>query len=467
MKNQQEVIGKKNPWLCHLVKHQRKYLILVFLILISIPLLGNIVNNDPVIKGTESYYHLSQTNEITLKNFQYYPLKIINNYLPGQTLIIVPIMMGIISILLFIAITKKTNFTDRSTFFYLLLTIISPAFIWTFTTVSGYGIQLFLTLIGFYLLSRENKYIQIFSIIPFITATLVDFFSSIVLVSLLFVYYLNCKEQKKITKVMLLIVIFLVTINSIVLSLPFFLGPFYQTNLLQDLISDLGGISGISLFTLLIALIGVTITWKKKGFYFAYILLPIAITIYVLSPNTVIYMSLLVSFFATVGLKKLFERKWQLVSLKKFTFFLLVLGLLFSTLTYVDRVQNYLPNEEIVETLAWIDDNLPIREKVYSSPDMGYYIHQFAKKEALFYPNELTQEEKQKFENISQTYYVTELFPILEKNDVSIIYITKDMKRQFSSDIGLLFLLKNERFKLVHSHEDTEVWVFVQNKESD
>ena len=35
------------------------------------------------------------------------------------------------------------------------------------------------------------------------------------------------------------------------------------------------------------------------------------------------------------------------------------------------------------------------------------------------------------------------------------------MKEQLSEEIGLLFLLKNERFKIVHSHEDTEVWVFV------
>ena len=35
------------------------------------------------------------------------------------------------------------------------------------------------------------------------------------------------------------------------------------------------------------------------------------------------------------------------------------------------------------------------------------------------------------------------------------------MREQSSEVIGLLFLLKNERFKIVHSHEDTEVWVFV------
>ena len=460
-KDKQEIIGKKNKVLCHLVKHQKKYLILLLLIIWSIPLLTNLANNEPIIKGAESYYHLSQAKDITINNFYYWPLNFLSTNFPDQSLILIPLILAISSIILFVAITKKTNFTEKSTFFYLSLTVISPAFIWTFTTISAYSVQIFLTLLGLYFLSRDKQSIKILSLVPFILATFFDTFSSLVLISLLLVYWFYKRKDAVIVKTILGATIILTTINSLLLRLPFMLGPFHRQEFVSELITDLGGLSGISLFTILIGLIGFTITWKKKGFYFAYLLLPVVLIPYFLNTNTIIYLSLLTTFFATVGLTKLFERNWRIVSLKKITFFILILGLLFSTLTYVERIAEYQPTEEIIETLSWVNQNLPNQEKVFSTPKNGYFIKYFTNKEPLYYIHQATLEKEDLLQNISQSFYVTELFPLLEENNISIIYATKDMKEQLSEEIGLLFLLKNERFKIVHSHEDTEVWVFV------
>ena len=62
----QEVISTKNVYLNHLVKHQRKYLILLLLIVLGIPLFSNYLQNEPLIMGGESYYHLSQTKTISI-----------------------------------------------------------------------------------------------------------------------------------------------------------------------------------------------------------------------------------------------------------------------------------------------------------------------------------------------------------------------------------------------------------------
>jgi hypothetical protein len=463
-KDKQEIIGKKNKVLCHLVKHQKKYLILLLLIIWSIPLLTNLANSEPVIKGAESYYHLSQAKEITINNFYYWPLNFLSTTFPDQSLIFIPLILAISSILLLIAITKKTNFTERSTFFYLSLTILSPAFIWTFTTLSAYSVQIFLTLLGFYLLSRDKQISKIFSIIPFILATFFDTFSSLILISLLLVYWFYEKKATTIVKTILGTTIVLTIINSLLLKLSFMLGPFNQQELVSGLITDLGGLSGMSLFTILIGLIGFTITWKKKGFYFAYLLLPLVLIPYFFNTNMIIYLSLLTTFFATVGLTKLFERNWQVVSLKKFTFFILILGLLFSTLTYVERVSMYQPTEDITETLFWVKENLPNQEVIFSSPENSYFIKYFTNKEPTHYVHQSTKKKENLFQNISHAFYVTELFPLLEENNISIIYVTKDMKEQLSEEMELLFLLKNERFKIVHSHEGTEVWVFVPSE---
>ena len=86
-KDKQEIIGKKNKWLCHLIKHQKKYLILLLLIIWLIPLLTNLANNNLVIKGAESYYHLDQAKEITINNFYYWPLNLLStNFLDPEAL---------------------------------------------------------------------------------------------------------------------------------------------------------------------------------------------------------------------------------------------------------------------------------------------------------------------------------------------------------------------------------------------
>ena len=63
---------------------------------------------------------------------------------------------------------------------------------------------------------------------------------------------------------------------------------------------------------------------------------------------------------------------------------------------------------------------------------------------------------------MSQLFYLTyplQLFPVLENNNVKYILIDSHTKELFEEK-GLLFALRNERFKLIYSDEDFEVWEF-------
>ena len=77
-----------------------------------------------------------------------------------------------------------------------------------------------------------------------------------------------------------------------------------------------------------------------------------------------------------------------------------------------------------------------------------YFIRYFAKRSVVSDPK------------ILAATYINELFPLLEENNISIIYITKDMRRKLTEEQGFLFLLKNERFKLAHASKEAEVWLF-------
>ena len=48
----------------------------------------------------------------------------------------------------------------------------------------------------------------------------------------------------------------------------------------------------------------------------------------------------------------------------------------------------------------------------------------------------------------------------LEENNISHIYINSKVKDSLRDDQGLQFLLKNERFKLLYSRGNSQVWMF-------
>jgi len=77
-------------------------------------------------------------------------------------------------------------------------------------------------------------------------------------------------------KILLLVVTSIGLLLNIIFFQPeFFRGPFHVQQTLPDLISDLGGHSGMSLFLVLLAFIGVAFTWKKKNYNKWYLFLPV------------------------------------------------------------------------------------------------------------------------------------------------------------------------------------------------
>ncbi len=258
-------------------------------------------------------------------------------------------------------------------------------------------------------------------------------------------------------------IILFIFINGFILQLPFIMGPFYIERALHDLISDLGGgLSGMSFFSLLLGFIGLAVTWKKKKMYPAYLLLGIIIPFYIYRPKTLFFLIIASTVFTTVGFTRIFERKWNLPSLKKFTFLLLLLGILFSTLTYLDRIPQSSPTAEEKAALTWMKENTAADDVVFSFPENSYYIQYFAERAPLSVLNEQREEAQKANDSIGiiSALYIEDLFPLLEQHNISLIYITKDMKSRLPGKQGLLFLLKNERFKLIYSNQEVKVWRF-------
>ncbi len=448
-------LSQGNVYMGHLLKYQHWYLYSLAVIVLLIPILQNLIAQNPLMWGAESYYHLLQAHQGGLQNLHLYPLARAMEILPENALVVIPFLRAILSIFLFQVVTKRLKMSGRFRFIFLGFLIVTPAFIYTFSTLSASGFFILMTLFGFFFLTYSRKSIQYISIIPFLLATWVDLFSTLFMIVLLVSFMTRHKSNAGILASILTVISLL--FHWLFLKQSFFTGPFHLESGIPNLVSDLGGVSGISFFLLLLAVVGISVTWKRKNFYVAYLLLPLIVIAYIFTTHIIFVTSLLAIFFATIGFIKLFEQKWQLKTIKKFTLMLLVLGLFFSGLSYLDRIDQHSPTAAEVDALQWIEETTD-KDYVLSSPENSYYIQYFADRRPLY---AVTQQHQTVFDTPAlQTTYTTELFPILKENEVTIIYISESMKQDLPEDVGFRFLLKNERFKLVHTRGDVEVWVF-------
>jgi len=458
-RSNQNIISQSNKYFAHLTNYKNYYLLSLTLVVTLIPLLMSIFSNNLLIQGEESYFHLIEAGGYSTTTIFPYFLKMLNYQYINNIFIILPLLLAFGSIFFLLKTADQLKLPPEFTLFFLVMLIITPVFIDTFSTLSLYGFYTLLISLGFYLISNENKRVKWMACIPFILATFTDLASVIFLAALLTIYSIIFKENRRISIFLIALIITLGIFNFFAMSMNFFINHFHSQHLTIDLISDLGGKSGLGMFTLLLSLIGLSTTWKKKNFYFAYFFTIPLIIFYWYNTQTVFHLTILIIFFSTVGFINLFNRKWTLESLKRFSLLLIVLGILFSTLTYLGRSTDNQFSIEEAETLGWIKDQISEEGKIYSFPDKSNFINYFSYKDTFH--NLDSDENKKKAANIIlNSTYADQTLPLLEDNNINIIYVTEDMKLTLPSDQGLLFLLKNERFKLVHSQGDTEVWVF-------
>ena len=448
----------ENPFLSHLLSHQRKYLSLLLLIIITMPLLLRSAAQQPLLTGGETYYLLTAAQQ----GSSYNPLAVLASVIPDAGIFLLSPLLSITTLLLFFHLAKKLELSETTTFLIALFAILSPAFIFSSTTLSSTLGFLFLTLSGFSLLVQENK-TKYLSIFPFIIATFFDFYSTALLIILLVSYFVFTKKIRDIFSVLILVIVSaLLVTNKLLLKLPIILGPFHIQKIVPDLISDFGGVSGIGLFAFLLAFIGIIVTGKKKIFLWSLPLTVLFIVAFLLNTNTILFISILIICYAAAGLKILYEQHWMLPLLKKATIFLLILGIGFSAVAYLDRLSDYSPSATDQATLNKIKSTQK-NGAILSAPENSYYIQYFTGEKTVF---NLHQGEYRKEQELAQKIfmatYIEDLFPLLEDNNVSLIYLSSKMKENLPPNQGLIFLLQNERFKLLYSSENTEVWSFIK-----
>ena len=90
-----------------------------------------------------------------------------------------------------------------------------------------------------------------------------------------------------------------------------------QSNVITELVSDLGGDIGQGIFNLLLGLLGLFVVWRIKKQLVGYICLILLFLFSFYDTNVNIYLSFIAAIFAGYGFISLIDMKWKLDLIKK------------------------------------------------------------------------------------------------------------------------------------------------------
>ncbi len=492
-----------------LLKYQQWVILALALLLLGIPPVINYLRAEPLLRGGESYYHLTAQGREILS----YPLTAVFN---EQFLPLLPLALAAGCIMLFFRIAR--DWEKESKMFFLLLLLLTPAMLFAFSTLSSYSYLIFLLLLGWWILSWPRM--PQLAALPLFAATFIDLLSAMLALGVVLFHAVRSarlsgiagkskdnkdkKEDKskdrnqggdmgndagkeesskneanknKSTDTfntpdaadaaaawwkgwhwLLAVLLLLSLVLQGLAGQPFVLGPFHEEKPVLDIFTDLGSISGMSLFTILLAVIGLAISWKK--WHPAHLILLLGVLAASISSHALFILAIGIAWFASRGFLSLLRRSWSMRTLKYFTLLLLSLGIIFSTLSYLQRLPEIGPSAPEREVLSWIRGDTASEEIVLAAPGDAYYVRYFAQRQPYFLPHRPEKGRKEVLNSVLAASYVGELFPLLEKEGISVIFLNPELQARLPGDYGLLFLLKNERFKMLYSREGYSAWKF-------
>ena len=242
---------------------------------------------------------------------------------------------------------------------------------------------------------------------------------------------------------------------------------FVFTSIFINLVSDLGGLFGFGIFSIILSVMGLYVIWSIKKLIIPHmLLLGFILTSFVLNYINV-YLNFIAAIFVGYGLFVFIKRKWKVKLIETLTLTLLICGLLFSSLSYTNRISDSLPDRPLIESLEWLGSQP--QGKVLTHPSNGLWIEAIAKKPVVIdslvpYSPDINAT----LTDLNDIFYSRNLEntkALLDKYNISYIWISPKMKQGqvwTKEEQGLLFLFRNsETFKKTYDQEEIEIWKYL------
>jgi len=371
----------------------KKYLILIVLlagILLVTPTLVRMLGNNPYIINSQAYHNMRiyEQGSINYDSLQGHSIELnILNLLrlndTGKYILfnIVPLILGLLTVILAYLVLKKHNITEKVILAILSLVIVSPIFLYAFTDFKTYSFLIFLNVLGLYFLS-DNK--TLFSSITFSIIPFIDLYASIMTLMLLLVYMFAVGKKHAGNKITIF-----VTLAAIIFGV--IINTYYGYNIWhifqfesQNIITDIGADIGVSFSVFIMAIIGLVLLWENGWRNLVtYVLLILFVILSFLSVTTRIYISFILAIYAGFAFIYLNRRKWSITIIKKTTILLIICSIFFSTLVYNTRIVRSVPDQEYIDALTFVQKQALESETILTYPAYGYMTEYYTNRRVL------------------------------------------------------------------------------------
>jgi hypothetical protein len=240
----------------------------------------------------------------------------------------------------------------------------------------------------------------------------------------------------------------------------------FSSDILINYLAELGGLVSFGIFNLILFGIGSYIEWKRKKQILGYIFLFAAIVLSFYFNSINIYLNFIFALFAGSASIFIIKMRYSISVIKRLTIYLLLFGLIFSTISYTARVSTLYPDKTVVNSLNWLNENTKPGEIIFSHYTKGNWIEAIAERPVILDSNLIyIKDVKTKLNDAETIFYSRNLkktTDLIEKYNISYIWIDSEMKKDLvwvKDEEGLLFLFSNKDiFKREYNEEGIEIW---------
>jgi len=459
------------------------FALLIITLVLSAVMILRLIQNKPMLPAGESYYNMRLAQELKadpfiikdpVQNTPYQPnpyhyllVLLLLMLSPQLVSIITPLLLGIISAIIFFKLLTLLGVRHRDAAYSLIILAVSPAFIKLFTGLYLYGFVLFLSLLIIFLviISKKSKYTLVLSSLLLLVLALASLTGFIITLAFLLIICLALKRKTRVAIVPAFpSITVLVALALFSIYKPVLLG--FHSFEFRNILSVLGADLGYDLFLILLFFAGFMLLWSRNE---EKKLLQLAVLIFfVISFFNIVarvYLSLVITVYCVAAITYFYNRKWELEIIRTGTLLLILSSLVFSLTSQVNLLVNAQPDKEIENSL------LSLKKLgagiVLSAEDTGFIVEFYSGKQALLDKNSfLTLNYKEIKNDTDRLFLIPRLKdaePIIQKYEIRYVFITPEMKQEIwiGREEGLWFLVKNsDSFVRKYEYKNIELWEY-------
>jgi len=423
---------------------------LLALVLLALPLHLRFSDGNTTLPGTTPYYHADMSfellsSDLALTSPYHYVLGFFYLAFGTLTFTITPLLFSLTSVLLFGILLFRLGAPRSAILWILLAYILSPPLSTASFFATPHSFALLLILAG--ALASLSRF-WIIGIALFTFASLTGLAFTLATLFAAFFLFLYTRNRAFLAALATTLAIFLaVTLPP---TIPIDSG-------LAALLSDFGGLFGISIFTLALALVGIGLFWKHKPQHYSafgsVFLLLIASYFF---PSLLLFSNLFLCTLAGFAIDFLASRKWTLPSLRSMTLLVLFCGLLFSSIAHSVSLAAMPPEPALFDAL----DVPP--GVVFSHDSYGFWIESLGHR-ALATP--FASGSSEQAGDMQALFHTTDIElarNLIDKHHITHILITPEMTSGLvweREGRGLHFLVMNSKtFKRIETGSSYQLW---------